>query len=139
MKKAPPLPIKFASFGYGELREFASWVGAAQQGTLIGVTTLNVILVISISKRQFYKYRMEGRRKDEVLPLVNASVYGDYLFAFSQQQCHVCRYQNQRGEKKTLERLIQKVVTERRIARGEGVEREGKFYAFLLVENALVM
>ncbi len=83
IKNAPPLPIKFAHIGYGEVREFADWVGFPQEATLVCITTLNTILVISINDKRFYKYFIGGKRKEEVLPLVNASLYGDYLFAFS--------------------------------------------------------
>lgn len=100
---------------------------------LIGVTTLHIILVVSITGKFFYKYHIQGKKKEDVLPLVNASVHKDYLFAFSQQECHIIKYQNRRNPQKGLEKIVQKVVTDKKMTRGEGIERDGKFYIFMLV------
>jgi hypothetical protein len=64
IKKASPLPIKFESLGYGRLRQFADWVESPVQSILIGITTLNIILVISISDKFFFKYRILSKRNE---------------------------------------------------------------------------
>lgn len=75
IRKATPMPVRFDSLGYGKLREFASWVSAPQKNILVGVTTLNIVLVISIPDKIFYKYRIEGRRGEPARRIVNVSIH----------------------------------------------------------------
>jgi hypothetical protein len=66
------------------------------------------------------------------------SAYKEYFFAFSEQECHICRYANA-SKCKGLEKLIQKGVTDKKITKGEGIEKDGKFYVFLIVEDTLII
>lgn len=132
------MPIRFDSLGYGKLREFASWVSPPQKNILVGVTTLNIVLLISIPDKIFFKYRIESRRGEVACRMVNVSIYKEFFFAFSEQECHICKFQGQRNSR-GLERIVQKTVTDKRITKGQGVEREGKFYIFLIIEELLVV
>jgi hypothetical protein len=48
MRKGIPIALKFDCLGYGKLAWFAEWLEMKEKNFLIGITTNNWVLIISL-------------------------------------------------------------------------------------------